>query len=595
MTSELSVSYDAGRRLATLTLIGDTHAWSAVRRICEDRSEQTAVTGPASLTLPWWAFLGCRSELAYQARRRPFSIRLEPSAELRVARAEEIANRYQTAVSAARASAEGIGALLVERGFKRQLTPEQLRNVAHLYELPSGATFSVPGAGKTTEALALFALKRDKDSRLIIVCPKNAFPAWEEQLALCLEENTFVRLRGGNLAIETALGQMPTKVLITYQQLPNVIDLLSAYMEQDGSFVFLDESHRIKRGYRGVIGNCILSFAEIPHTKLIMSGTPMPNDISDLVPQFNFLFPEITTDEDSVEECIKPVYVRTTKKELNLPPKPEKIVQIPLRPAQFELYELLRSEAARQASQRGFNVRDRMRLRKAGQSALRMLQLVTNPALLARLPFEHPDLLSEVLAEGDSPKLQYACLRARQLAFEGKKSIIWSSFVDNVELVAQRLIDLGAEYIHGGVDAGDENEEGTREQKVKRFHESKDCFVLVANPAACGEGISLHTVCHDAIYLDRNYNAAQYLQSEDRIHRLGLRPDQITYVEILHAPGTVDDSVRRRLTTKIANMARVLDDPSLIVEPEVVDLDAEGFNSQDFEDFLGHLRGKRAS
>ena len=113
---------------------------------------------------------------------------------------------------------------------------------------------------------------------------------------------------------------------------------------------------------------------------------------------------------------------------------------------------------------------------------------------------------------------------------------------------------------------------------------------MVANPAACGEGISLHTVCHHAIYLDRNYNAAQYLQSEDRIHRLGLPPEQETFVEILQAPGTIDESVDRRLSHKIDKMAQVLNDEALKVEPEVVDLDADGFNEGDLTDFLQHLR-----
>jgi SNF2 family DNA or RNA helicase len=427
----------------------------------------------------------------------------------------------------------------------------------------------------------------------MVACPKNAFPAWEEQLGLCLpNDEVFVRLRGGNSAIQKALRKRPSKVLITYQQLPNVAELISAYMEGNRSFVFLDESHRIKRGFQGVIGNRILSFAELPDTKLIMSGTPMPNDIGDLVPQFRFLYPEVPADETSVEAYIKPVYVRTTKNELKLPEIKRTMVRIPMRPAQFELYELLRSEVARQTTKKSISIRDRMRLRKAGQSALRMLQVVSNPALLARAQFEHPTLLSEVLGEGDSPKLEYACLRARQLAYEEKKSIIWSSFVDNVELVSNRLLDLGAEFIHGGVDAGDENEEGTREQKVKRFHEDDNCFILVANPAACGEGISLHKVCHHAIYLDRNYNAAQYMQSEDRIHRLGLGPNDITYVEILVAPGTVDESVNHRLSLKIQNMARVLGDTSLNVEPEVVDLDSDGFNLDDFRDFIAHVSEK---
>ena len=596
MTSELVISYDSEKRAAQLDYHGDAKAWPYIRRVCQDTSEQTELIGATSLILPWWAYLGCRRELAYQARRHSFQIKAAPSAAKKVALADDVARQYDEAIKEPALADQEILAELKSKGFKRDLTPEQLRNVCSLARLPSGATFSVPGAGKTTEALAFFCLKRQAKSRLIVVCPKNAFPAWEEQLALCLDDTEgFVRLRGGNGAIKKALKSKPGKVLITYQQLPTVTDLISEYIEQEHAFVFLDESHRIKRGFTGVIGNRILSFAELPDSKLIMSGTPMPNDVGDLVPQFRFLYPEVPADETSVDSYIKPIYVRTTKTELKLPEIKKKIVRIPMRPAQFELYELLRSEVARQTTKKSLNIRDKMRLRRAGQSALRMLQVVTNPALLARVQFEHPNLLSEALGEGDSPKLEYACLRARELAFGGMKSIIWSSFVDNVELVANRLRDLGAEFIHGGVDAGDENEEGTREQKVKRFHEDEGCCVLVANPAACGEGISLHKVCHHAIYLDRNYNAAQYMQSEDRIHRLGLAPTDTTFVEILVAPGTVDESVDRRLTLKIQNMARVLGDASLHVEPEVVDMDADGFGFDDFKDFVAHVSGKDAA
>lgn len=589
MTNELIVYYDNDKRVARLTYSGEARAWPPIRRVCQDASEQMELSGPSSLTLPWWAFLGCRKELSYQAKRHAINVRSDSTASAKLSQAEQVARQYESSIENPPVPIEKIVNSLRSNGFNRDLTAEQLRNVSQLSRLPSGATFSVPGAGKTTEALAFYCLKRKSNSRLIVVCPKNAFPAWEEQLEFCLpSEKPFVRLRGGNGAIQKALSEKPEKVLITYHQLQYVTELLSAYMEDNASFVFLDESHRMKRGFTGVIGNRILSFAELPTTKLIMSGTPMPNDVGDLVPQFRFLYPEVPADEKTVEGYIKPIYVRTTKSELKLPEIRPVIKKISLRPAQFELYELLRSETARQ-SKKNVTLRDRMRLRKAGQSALRMLQVVTNPALLARVQFEHPELLSEALSEGDSPKLEYACLRARQLAFGGKKSIIWSSFVDNVELVSNRLVDLGAEFIHGGVEAGDENEEGTREQKIKRFHEDDNCYVLVANPAACGEGISLHTVCHHAIYLDRNYNAAQFLQSQDRIHRLGLQPEDITYVEILVAPNTVDESVHRRLTLKMDNMARVLGDHSLNIEPEVVDLDADGFDIRDFKDFLGHV------
>lgn len=584
--NELIVSYDQDRRLALLEFDGDVRAWPALRRVCQDASEQAEVVGPTSIALPWWAFLGCRSQIDYHAHRRGFTVQPRGKAERKLLEADSVSVRYEEALNGTAWPEDAVNEQLSLAGFVRPLTHQQLRNICQLIAWPSGATFSVPGAGKTTEALALYALRRAKSSRLVVICPKNAFAVWEEQLVECLpNESKFVRLRGGVRVIKKLLASEPDKVLITYHQLPNVVDVLSEYIEANYSYVFLDESHRIKRGFAGKIGNSVLSISEIPDSKLIMSGTPMPNDISDLVPQFRFLYPQIPADETKVKQLISPIYVRTTKEELNLPEIRRSIVRISLKPAQYELYQLLKSETARQMKGR-VSVRDRIALRKAGQSVLRLLQLVTNPALLSRIPFEHPDLLSDVLGEGDSPKLEYACYRARKLAFEGNKSIIWSSFVDNVELVAKRLLDLGAEYIHGGVEAGSEYEEGTREQKIKRFHDDPECYVLVANPAACGEGISLHTVCRYSIYLDRNYNAAQYLQSEHRVHRLGLKQHETTYVEILMAPDTVDESVDRRLTVKIDNMAKVLDDKSLHVEPEVIDLDSDGFDFNDFADFM---------
>lgn len=592
MANELIVSYDRENRRAVLEFNGDHSIWPRIRRACQDISDQCEIAGPTSLRLPWWTFLAARGDIEFLGQRHGFTLYAGDGAEAKLSEAADVARRYEEAITASpRDYAEVLDGLAVA-GFKRGLTDEQMRNVARLTSWASGATFSVPGAGKTTEALALYAFRRKSHSRLLVICPKNAFAAWEEQLVKCLPaDDQFVRLRGGKVAIRRTLTtDAPPRALLSYQQLPHVIDLIAEYVDHADSFLFLDESHKIKRGLTGIIGSNILSASELPRTKLIMSGTPMPNDVADLVPQFRFLYPEIPADETDVADFIRPVYVRTTKKELDLPPVVPVIKRIALRPAQYALYELLRSEAARDAKK--LSLRDRSYLRRTGQSAQRLLQLVSNPSLLARIKFDREDLLSDVLGEGDSPKLEYACFRARELAFEGRKSIIWSSFVDNVELVANRLADLGAEYIHGGVDAGDEDAEGTREQKIKRFHEDDNCCVLVANPAACGEGISLHTVCHNAIYLDRNYNAAQFLQSQDRIHRIGLPKDTITYIEILVAPNTVDESVQRRLDMKIANMEEVLQDYSIRQEPEIVDLDADAFGQADFDDLVKHLTAK---
>lgn len=541
--------------------------------------------------MPWWAFLSCRQAVAYVIRKYGITPTVDPNTKQLLKNATISRNSYEASIQNNAATLDNVTNRLVEKGFIRQLTDEQLRNVSKLVRLPSGATFSVPGAGKTTEALAFYYYKKSKDTRLFIVAPKNAFAAWEEQLEACTDGSglKITRLQGSNSKITELLKEEPRIFIITYHKLLRATNILSEYLAKFPTFMYLDESHHIKGGK--AFGAAVLSLSHLPQSKLIMSGTPLPNSITDLITQFDFLYPEIKSHENTVESLIKPIYVRTTKRELKLPEVRRRLVRIPMTTEQTHLYDLLASEVARQASS-FLKARDRNNLRRIGRSVMRLLQLVSNPSLLAKVDFSHPALLYNVLAEGDSPKLKYVCQRARKLANEGRKVLIWSSFVGNVEIISQRLADIGADYIHGGVEAGSEDEEDTREAKIYRFHNDEDAYVLVANPAACAEGISLHTVCHYAIYVDRTYNAAQYLQSEDRIHRLGLPQNIITDIEILCSSGSVDEAVNRRLNLKIDRMARVLEDDSLNIEPEVVDLDDEGLGWDDVLDFI-KLQGPR--
>jgi SNF2 family DNA or RNA helicase len=125
------------------------------------------------------------------------------------------------------------------------------------------------------------------------------------------------------------------------------------------------------------------------------------------------------------------------------------------------------------------------------------------------------------------------------------------------------------------------------------FHKDPNCRVLIGNPAACGEGISLHKISHHAIYVDRTFNAAHYLQSVDRIHRLGLDPNITTNVEILLARNTIDDIVESRLKEKIKKMGDVLNDfdlKALAYDPE--DIEEEypaGIELVDYEEIKKHI------
>ncbi|MDO8074829.1 DEAD/DEAH box helicase [Janthinobacterium sp. SUN176] len=586
----LNIDYRESDRRAVLAWgVDDASAvWlDVLRRLLFDHTDDATQEDGYRISLPWWSFVALRNQLLEIFKGYDLtpgeSLAISLSAAEMLRQSKRSADGYTLATTAHTIPEADLRARLSELGFARSLSPEQARNVSKIAALPAAATFSVPGAGKTTEALATFFYRARDDERLLVVAPKNAFAAWDEQIADCMPDlhAEFARLRSGKDKIAKILDNDPRFMLITYQQLARVPDLLAAHCARYKVHVYLDESHRIKSGIAKQTARAALALSCLPVGKLIMSGTPMPQSVDDLIPQFAFLYPEIAANTDNVVDLIRPVYVRTNKTELGLPPVTRVIAKLPMAPMQHELYKLMKFEVAREAAS-ALSIRNKQAFRSLGRSVARLLQFVSNPSLLStELAFAHPDLLAAALAEGDGPKLKYVLRKVRQLAREGQKVLIWSSFVRNVEYIAERLADLGAVYIHGGVDAGDEDDDETREGKIKLFHDDANVRVMVANPAAASEGVSLHRICHHAIYLDRTFNAAHYLQSEDRIHRFGLPADQATTIEIVECIDSVDETVRERLSFKIGKMAEALDDSSL--KPDPIPIDPNDI--EDFEEF----------
>lgn len=577
--------------------------WLAlVRDMVTRASEDAQGEGGVSITLPWWSFVGLRGQFGdlLQAFRLRVGheVLIEPQAVELLRQSARNAQSYTDATAGEQLDEDLLLTRLQAEGFRRALKSHQVRNIRRLAALPAGATFSVPGAGKTTEALATFAYRRQPGDRLLVIAPKNAFAAWDEQLKECFPEETrtFVRLRGGNIA--KALQDDPAFMLVSYQQVPRSRDLITRHLAQHRVHVFLDESHRIKAGPSRLTANAVLSVSQLPVGKLVMSGTPMPQATDDLLPQFSFLYPEVQATADNVIERMRPIYVRTNKAELGLRDPKVMTKTVLMSPLQRELYGYMKSEVARQAA---IYLGDRGRgaFRTLGRSVIRLLMFVSHPALLAReIDVAKPGLLAAVLAEGKGPKLNYVLHRARELAREDKKVLIWSSFRHNVEYISASLQDLGAVYIHGSVDAGDDDDDGTREGRIKLFHDDPNVRVMVANPAAASEGVSLHTVCHHALYLDRTFNAAHFLQSMDRIHRLGLSRDQDTTIEIVECSNSIDETVNGRLRAKINAMAAALNDTSLRIDPIPMDpqpsddeeWSGDGLDADDVQALLRDLR-----
>ncbi len=510
--------------------------------------------------------------------------------------------------------------------FRRTMTIQQIENLGELLTLLHGANFSVPGAGKTSTLLATYECLRDEGrvDRLLVLAPKNAFISWDEEVESCYTPEgkpVLRRLTGGLAGVKRALAEDPEIALITYQLLPNVAEEVKSWSAQHRTHVALDESHRIKSGWSAVTASAVLELADMAKRRDLMSGTPLPQSAEDLRPQFEFLWPgqrilpdfRILSEAppaqiEEVAHAVRPLYVRTTKDELHLPELHLNHPPVELGPLQRELYDLLRSEAARVASD--MRVHDVRFYRALGRHVMRLLQAAVNPMLLTHGELvEQGDLepvpegarvweLLRELARYEQPaKVSWVLERTHDLVKRERKVVIWTQFVMNVRSLERLLADHGAVVLYGQVPTGDEDDPDTREYRIRAFHEDPDVKVMIANPAAAGEGISLHHACHHAIYLDRSFNAAHYLQSVNRIHRLGSVFEPV--VEIPEALDTIDGRVAQRLHTKVSAMSKVLNDPGLAaLAYDPLDVREEfgaGIEPDDVEAILEHLHGDAES
>ncbi len=486
---------------------------------------------------------------------------------------------------------------LRDAGFKRKLKNFQLDNLVQVLRLPHAADFSVPGAGKTTLALAAHALRKHRQqvTRLMVIAPIAAFEAWKEEAIECFETPLkLVFYNGPSTYIPS-----DTDILVsTYNRVANDYDRIREFVGSADTQVVLDEAHRVKRGSDGVHGRAVLDLAYAARRRDILTGTPAPQGAYDLVALMKFLYPgqdrqilpdgayneRLGRDADvlaQTQTAIARYFVRTPKSVLDLPDTSFKVIRRPMSPIQAAIYDALLGQY-----RRGFALTDRSRheLERLGKIVMYLLEAATNPMLLTSGSdegddpgFTHPPLelngdesLPELLARYGSFETPWKYLELESIvadaASRGEKVIVWTNFVRNIRLLSKLLARFNPAAVHGGVPPEASAPPGTltREQEFNRFRHNDDCTVLLANPAACGEGVSLHHWCHHAVYLDRSFNAGHFLQSQDRIHRLGLAKDVVTRFTILISEGTIDGAVDGRLFDKVGALSVLMNDPGLV-------------------------------
>ena len=152
----------------------------------------------------------------------------------------------------------------------------------------------------------------------------------------------------------------------------------------------------------------------------------------------------------------------------------------------------------------------------------------------------------------------------KEFQIRNEKVVIWAHFIETIKLIEKqfKLNGFKCKKIIGETpsERSTVSEEETRE-KIRNEFVSCDSGldILLANPAACAESISLHQTCYNAIYYDLSYNGAQYLQSLDRIHRVGGSEEQESYYHFLHYENTIEPDILSNLESKKHKMLNIIE------------------------------------
>lgn len=509
---------------------------------------------------------------------------------------------------------------VIRNELKRKLYPLQLLSAFHMTFSQNSCNFAVPGAGKTSIVFGAYSYLKQlpKDDprhvdKLLVIGPLSSFAPWENEYEECFGKEIVSQRLSGDPTISREKkeehlysGNPAELTLIFHGGVKNLQLEIIDFLKTNATMVVVDEAHRIKNP-DGVWGKSTIEISKEARSRVVLTGTPVPNGYEDLYNLFQFIYPfkfksilgfhyanlldmtsNSSTDSERVKtftENISPYFIRIKKKDLDLPPIEEQIIEAEMNILQREIYDFIEAEYIQSFKLNpGGSVKDVLNRAKL----IRLRQASTNPALLSK-PLKDSLINNPELGEVD-PNVKYTSYSdeflddseffhqilnyknnetpqkfietkkviKENILKENEKVIIWTIFIQNAKDLQLFLLESG---IQSRLLIG-ETVQSERESIISKFNNPNnlDFQVVIANPFAVAESISLHKGCHNAIYLERDYNCSNFLQSKDRIHRVGLAKDQVTKYYYIISRNSIDGVIDQRLQSKIKRMEAIIDE-----------------------------------
>uniref|UniRef100_A0A4W6CPH6 Chromodomain helicase DNA binding protein 3 n=1 Tax=Lates calcarifer TaxID=8187 RepID=A0A4W6CPH6_LATCA len=466
------------------------------------------------------------------------------------------------------------------------------------------------GLGKTIQTIVfLYSLFKEGHTKgpFLVSAPLSTIINWEREFEMwapdfyvvtytgdkdsraIIRENEFsfddTAVKGGKKAFKLRR-EAPIKfhVLLTSYELVTIDQ--TALKSIDWACLVVDEAHRLKNNQSKFFRR--LNDYKIDH-KLLLTGTPLQNNLEELFHLLNFLTPNRFNNlegfleefadiskEDQIKklhDLLGPHMLRRLKADVfkNMPAKTELIVRVELSPMQKKYYKLILTKNFEALNSKG------------GGNQVSLLNIMMDLKKCCNHPYLFPVASMEAQKtpsgayEGSaltkaSGKLLLLQKMLRKLKEQGHRVLVFSQMTKMLDLLEDFLDYEGYKYerIDGGITGA------LRQEAIDRFNAPGACqFCFLLSTRAGGLGINLATA-DTVIIFDSDWNPHNDIQAFSRAHRIGQANKVMIYRFVTRA------SVEERIT-QVAKRKMML--THLVVRPGLGSK-AGSMTKQELDDIL---------
>ena len=404
------------------------------------------------------------------------------------------------------------------------------------------------GLGKTIQTIALIThlieRKRNPGPYLVVV-PLSVLPNWRLELEKWAPAVKLVVFKGPEATRKRIFREEMADlqfnvVLTTYEYIMKGKALLAKFTWQ---YIIIDEGHRIKNADSKLA--ILLGHKYKSKNRLLLTGTPLQNNLSELWALLNFLLPQVFNSSASFESwfnepmaklsatgvvseeesalneeekliivkrlhtILEPFMLRRMKKDVEsqLPQKSEMVLKVELSGWQKLIYRQLKNEGLRSVDSEGRAVNQQM------QNLMMQLRKACNHPYLF---WDDLDFPKDTLYRA-SGKFELLDRMLPKLRKTGHKVLIFTQMKKILDLLAEYLAWRQWKYVR--LDGTTRSEE--RGQVVDQFMDKDaDNWIFLLTTRAGGVGLNLQ-VADTVIIFDSDWNPQMDMQAMDRAHRIG--------------------------------------------------------------------------